>query len=221
MNIIINDRTCKAETGDRLLDVARANHAHIGYFCGGNGICQTCYVKVLEGSELLSPISETEKAMLSDRLIEEGTRMACLTNFEKPGTVKILSTVEEVKKMYETNPLLLPEYSAKMGWDALIKFPETVALQIERTVQGKFDILQIARDIIGGIADAVQLAFTGFQQASSKDKTSDRTPTGIEVKPPAEHHQSSVLPGCCRNGNGQHEKSSAAHSHVHHNGVPA
>jgi chlorosome envelope protein X len=195
MNIIINDRTCTAETGDRLLDVARANHAHIGYFCGGNGICQTCYVKVLEGSELLSPISETEKAMLSDRLIEEGTRMACLTNIEKPGTVKILSAIEEVKEMYETNPLLLPAYSAKMGWDALIKFPETVALQIERTVQGKFDILQIVRDIIGGIADAVQLALTGFQPASSGEATDDSARIDIEVKPSTEHHQSSVLPG--------------------------
>lgn len=221
MNIIINDRTCTAETGDRLLDVARANHAHIGYFCGGNGICQTCYVKVLEGSELLSPISETEKAMLSDRLIEEGTRMACLTNIEKPGTVKILSAIEEVKEMYETNPLLLPAYSAKMGWDALIKFPETVALQIERTVQGKFDILQIVRDIIGGIADAVQLALTGFQPASSGEATDDSARIDIEVKPSTEHHQSSVLPGCCRNSNGQHEKSSAVRSHVHHNGVAA
>lgn len=219
MNIIINNRTCTAETGDRLLHVARANHAHIGYFCGGNGICQTCYVKVLEGSELLSPISETEKAMLSDRLIEEGTRMACLTNIEKPGTVKILSAIEEVKEMYETNPLLLPAYSAKMGWDALIKFPETVALQIERTVQGKFDILQIVRDIIGGIADAVQLALTGFQPASSGKETDDRI--DIEVKPSDEHHQSSILPGCCRNGNGPHEKSSAVRSHVHHNGVAA
>ncbi|NTV92047.1 MAG: (2Fe-2S)-binding protein, partial [Chlorobiaceae bacterium] len=108
MKISINDRSCEANTGDKLLDAARKSHSHVGYFCGGNGICQTCYVKVLEGSELLSPLSEPEKAMLSDTLIREGMRMACLATIEKPGTIRILSTIEEVKQLYEQNPLQLP-----------------------------------------------------------------------------------------------------------------
>jgi chlorosome envelope protein X len=39
MNIDINGSSCQASPGDRLLDVARVHHSHIGYFCGGNGIC--------------------------------------------------------------------------------------------------------------------------------------------------------------------------------------
>jgi len=93
MKVTINNHSYEVKKGERLLDVARSNHEHIGYFCGGNTICQTCYVKVLEGSELLSPLSLEEKALLSESLIKEGTRMACLTTVEKEGTVRVVSLV--------------------------------------------------------------------------------------------------------------------------------
>ena len=153
MNITINNHQYEGNKGDRLLDIARSNHAHIGYFCGGNGICQTCYVRVLEGSELLSPLSEEEHALLSDNLISEGTRMACMATVEKPGTIRIISVVEEVKEILETNPLQLVGYAAKMGTEALVKFPDTMRLQSKR----EFDLWQLVSDIIGGIGDAFQL----------------------------------------------------------------
>jgi len=153
MNIIINNHQYEANKGDRLLDIARTNHAHIGYFCGGNGICQTCYVKVLEGNELLSPLSDEERALLSDNLVSEGTRMACMATVEKPGKIRIISAVEEVKEMLETNPLQLAGYAAKMGMEALVKFPDTVSLQSKR----EFDLWQLFTDIIGGIGGALQL----------------------------------------------------------------
>ncbi|WP_076789948.1 2Fe-2S iron-sulfur cluster-binding protein [Chlorobium sp. KB01] len=161
MTIIINGKSYEAESGERLIDVARINHAHIGYFCGGNGICQTCYVTVKKGSELLSPISDSEKALLSDTLIKEGTRMACLTTVEKPGTIEIVSTVEQVKEMFEKNPLQLPGYAGKMGWAALVKFPDTMQLQSTRS----FDLWQLLSDIIGGIGSALQLVVDALQPA--------------------------------------------------------
>lgn len=197
MTITINNRSCEAATGERLIDVARTNHSHIGYFCGGNGICQTCYVKVLEGAELLSPLSETEKAMLSDRLIEEGTRMACLTTIEKPGTIKVLSAVEEVKEMFETAPHLLPAYSAIMGWESLVKIPETVSLQINRTLQGKFDLAQIFSDVVKGIGDAIQLvaeAFFGTPAGKGKSSLSPEPCTGKLLDRESMSH---LLSGCC------------------------
>jgi chlorosome envelope protein X len=158
MKIRINDRECEAKTGDRLLDVARANHSHIGYFCGGNALCQTCYVKILEGAELLSPLSEPERSMLSDTLIREGTRMACVTTIEKPGTIRLLTTVEDVKRMTLTNPLQLPAYAGKMGWEALIKFTDTIAFQARREEgEYKVEIPQILGDVAKGIGDALQL----------------------------------------------------------------
>ena len=224
MNITINSRTCEASTGDRLLDIASANHAHIGYFCGGNGICQTCYVTVLEGAELLSPLTETEKAMLSDRLIGEGTRMTCLATIEKPGTIRILSAVEEVKQMSETAPYLLPAYSAKMGWEALVKFPETIALQIQRTFTGHFNLLQIFSDVIQGIGDTLQLALGGHVSATAESEARSccQEQTGgylLSGKGPGAMHN-----GCCLNGNGASHHEPARHGALHHHhdcGVPA
>ncbi|NTW51498.1 MAG: (2Fe-2S)-binding protein [Chlorobiaceae bacterium] len=164
MSININDREYEAKIGDRLLDVARANHSHIGYFCGGNAICQTCYVKVLEGQELLSPITEAEKAMLSEALISEGSRMACQTKIEKPGTIRILTTVEEAKQMVESNPAAIPAYMGKMGWESAIKFTDTIAFQAKRE-QGeyKLGLWQLLTDVVAGIGDALQLVVEAVQ----------------------------------------------------------
>lgn len=166
MNITINDRECSAQVGDRLLDVARAHHSHIGYFCGGNAICQTCYVRVLEGAELLSPMSDAEKAMLSDKLIKEGTRMGCQTIIEKPGKITILSEVEAAKRLTLENPLQLPAYMGKMGWESAVKFTDTIAFQAEREKTGHpIEATQLLHDVISGIGDAIQLVIDAIQAA--------------------------------------------------------
>lgn len=158
MKIVINDRECQAQTGDRLLDVARANHSHIGYFCGGNAICQTCYVKVLEGADLLSPMSDAEKAMLSKTLIKEGTRMACQATIEKPGTISLLTTVEEAKRMTLSNPTQIPAYMGKMGWESAVKFTDTIAFQAKRETTGyAIEPAELLVDVVKGIDDAIQL----------------------------------------------------------------
>ncbi len=177
MHIEINDKACEAKTGERLIDVARKNHSHIGYFCGGNGICQTCYVKVLEGDDLLSPLSDREKALLSDDLLGEGIRVACLTTLDKPGRVSLLTTVEEVKQMFETRPQDLPAYQGRMGWASLVKFPETIAMQAQRFSEGKLDPVQLLADIAEAVRDAIDLVFRSLLQGfggSPGDATSPK-----------------------------------------------
>lgn len=177
MFVYINDKKFEAKTGERLIDIARKNHAHIGYFCGGNGICQTCYVKVTEGMHLLSPLNDREKAMLSDSLIEEGIRVACLTTLDKLGTVKLLTTVEEVKRKLEEKPFELVPYQAKMGWESLVKFPETIAMQARRFSEGKLDTWQLVTDVAGAIAGALELigmAIQGTLDWTTKPKTFTR-----------------------------------------------
>ncbi len=72
MIIYINDKPCEAEVGDLLLHAAQRHNSHIGCICGGNGICQSCFVYVKEGAESLSPPSEEEKAFISEKLFQEG-----------------------------------------------------------------------------------------------------------------------------------------------------
>ena len=70
MIIYVNDKPCEADAGDLLLHAAQRNKAHIGCICGGNGICQSCFVYVREGAEFLSPPGEEEKAFIRDAWAE-------------------------------------------------------------------------------------------------------------------------------------------------------
>ncbi len=160
--IVINNATYRAEPGERLLDTARKHHVHIGYFCGGNGLCQTCYVKVTEGMENLSPLSEREKAMLSQHLIDEGIRVACLTTIDKPGTIKLVTTVEEVRIMVLEHPWEILPYQATMGWESLVKLPDTIAMQAGRFFEGKFDGAEVLQDVVHAITDGIDLLFRAF-----------------------------------------------------------
>lgn len=180
MNIKINDRECSAKPGDKLLDVARSSHSHIGYFCGGNALCQTCYVKVLEGAELLSPLNSAEKAMLSDQLISEGTRMACQTTIEKPGRISILTTVEEVRRMTLSNPVQIPAYMGKMGREAAVKFIDTIAFQARRDSEGhQVSLWELLSDVIGGIGDAIHLVLDAIQSVVTPNRESEMSTTVI------------------------------------------
>ena len=115
MNVIINDKSCVSSVGQTLLKAARINHSHVGYLCGGHGVCRTCFVIVLEGSEYLSPVNDVEKAFLSPHEIGLGGRMACRATIAKEGTIRVLSRPEEVRRMLFTNALPLFNYGAEMG----------------------------------------------------------------------------------------------------------
>ncbi|WP_322113762.1 2Fe-2S iron-sulfur cluster-binding protein [Prosthecochloris sp. SCSIO W1101] len=88
MRIHINDMPCEAQPGDILLDVAKQNKCHIGYICGGSGVCQSCFVYVQEGMDHLSEQSGVEKAFISDKLTDAGGRLACQTRIIKDGPVR-------------------------------------------------------------------------------------------------------------------------------------
>jgi chlorosome envelope protein X len=150
MKITINNNSYEASVGQHILDVARVHHEHIGYFCGGNGICQTCYIRIMQGSENLSPLNDEEKALLSPTLISEGIRMACQATIINEGTITVISAVEEVRQMLEKEPTALIGYAGKMGWEALVQFPATMQIQSQR----EWNLRQLIVDVLNGIGDA-------------------------------------------------------------------
>ncbi|NTV93227.1 MAG: ferredoxin, partial [Chlorobiaceae bacterium] len=115
-------------------------------------------------------------------------------------------------------------YSAKMGWEALVKFPETVVLQTERIINGKLDIWQLFTDIIGGIGDVLQLLVQSIQ-GNSTDQENKSLPERSIPKGILAHNATCLTPancGCNSNGNGKGK--TVPHtitSHGVHNGVPA
>lgn len=104
--VVINDVELEAKIGERLLNVARRNAAHIGFICDGNGVCQTCQCRVLDGVDQLSPPSEAERAWMPERRLAEGHRLACQAALRGPGPVRVLTTVEELRR--KTLNLLSP-----------------------------------------------------------------------------------------------------------------
>jgi chlorosome envelope protein I len=164
MNLLINDLSCEAFTGQTLGKAARLNHSHVGYVCGGHGVCQACYVTVQAGSECLSLLSDVEKAFLSERQILSGGRLACQATIEKEGTVKVLSRPEEVRRLLFSNPLALFAYGAVMGRDVASQIVPGVQNLAGRIIRGEMNGKDVPGDLLESVGAALQLAVTSATQ---------------------------------------------------------
>lgn len=87
-------RTCTGEEGESLLEVAVEQGIPLEHACGGDAVCSTCAVRILEGAELLSGMEDLERETLDKLLPNRSpeTRLACqtlLTGGE--GRVRLLS----------------------------------------------------------------------------------------------------------------------------------
>lgn len=156
MNITINEKSAAAAVGQKLIHVAQDNHSHVGYVCAGNGVCQTCYVTVEKGAECLSPLTDVEKAFLSERQIAEGGRMACQATLEKEGTVVMNSRPETVRTMLFSNPAGLFGYGADMGRDTADRIVPGIINLVERIQKGELR----SEDPIGELLKALNGALS-------------------------------------------------------------
>lgn len=94
----INDEMMQAKMGERLLDIARRNAAHIGFYCDGNGLCTMCECRILSGAEQLNPPTEAEKVWLPAERMAEGYRLGCQAALRGPGPVRALTRAEELRR---------------------------------------------------------------------------------------------------------------------------
>jgi ferredoxin len=70
-------RSAAAKPNESILDVARRAAIPLGNSCGGVGVCTRCKVRVLAGSENLSPATSIELRFGSARGFAKDERMAC------------------------------------------------------------------------------------------------------------------------------------------------
>jgi 2Fe-2S ferredoxin len=70
-------RVAEAKPNETILDAARRAAAPIGNSCGGVGVCARCRVRVVAGSENLSPPTSIELRIGATRGFAEDERMAC------------------------------------------------------------------------------------------------------------------------------------------------
>ena len=152
MIIYINDRPCEAQVGNLLLSVAQHNKSHIGYICGGNGICQSCFVYVREGAEFLSQPGEEEKAFISDKLFQEGGRLACRTTIVKEGSIRVVTRAETLRRIVlGLNVPGFITYAQTIGYNVVNRLPSGASMLATRFQTGRLDPI----DSIGKIANGV------------------------------------------------------------------
>ena len=140
MNLVINDISCDALPGQTIGKAAQLNHSHVGHLCGGRGICQTCYVTVREGGECLSPLSDIEKAFLSERQIMSGGRLACQATIEQGGNLNVLSRPEEIRRLLLSNPVALFPFVATMAGDTASRIIPGIANLAGRIIRGEVSV---------------------------------------------------------------------------------
>ncbi|NTV01890.1 MAG: (2Fe-2S)-binding protein [Chlorobiaceae bacterium] len=152
MIIYINDRPCEAQVGNLLLSVAQHNKSHIGYICGGNGICQSCFVYVREGAEFLSQPGEEEKAFISDKLFQEGGRLACRTTIIREGSIRVVTRAETLRRIVlGLNVPGFITYAQTIGYNVVNQLPSGASMLLTRFQGGRLSPV----DSIGRIANAV------------------------------------------------------------------
>jgi len=91
--------TATAQPGDNLLDVAARSGVHIRAFCGGDGVCGKCKVRIVEGktaSDEAMPLSQEDK--------DGGFRLACQTRVLSDLTVEIPARTTEDGRALKRKP---------------------------------------------------------------------------------------------------------------------
>lgn len=77
-----HELTVKDAEEASILDTINAHNIAINQSCGGHGVCTTCKIKVLEGSENLSAKTDYENEVYQERHFDEDERLACQCSVE-------------------------------------------------------------------------------------------------------------------------------------------
>lgn len=112
-NVTINDVAYEGQVGERLVDVARRNGAHVGFVCDGLlfFLYETTLCRVVKGLEHLSPPSEVETAWLQQSWLDAGYRMACEA-YIQGGPIEAISRAEELRR--QTMAVFAPPEGTKV-----------------------------------------------------------------------------------------------------------
>ncbi len=73
-----------------ILDLALVNNIHIEHACGGFGACSTCHIKIKQGAEFLSELSDLEQDQLDQAPdVDATSRLACRAVIKEAGKIVV------------------------------------------------------------------------------------------------------------------------------------
>ena len=191
--LILNDVAMEGKVGERLLNVARRNAAHIGFLCENAGTCQGCRCTVLGGGEYLSPPNVAEQAWIPAEQLAAGERLACQAIIRSQGEIRVLSRAEELRRLVlgiiapregesRLNPVApLVAILARTTLDQVAHFPGNVLATLARVGPLRFafpvrdrkrlfhDAARVAQRLRAGPARRVQPLAIPLLQTMSDD----------------------------------------------------
>ncbi len=99
--------TVPVEKGENLLTAAATAGVHINAYCGGDGVCGKCRVKIIKGEV------RTEKSTLKQDDWDQGLRLACQTTVESDLVISIPEKTGDGSKSLKRKPKTTRNISAK------------------------------------------------------------------------------------------------------------
>jgi Ferredoxin len=99
--------------GTNILDAAKRLGFHIPADCEGRGECDTCAVKIINGTTLLSALTEGERKQLSAERLADGERLACQCKAEHGGelSLRLVAQTERARTAEEKTADLKKEFT--------------------------------------------------------------------------------------------------------------
>jgi ferredoxin len=151
-NVVINDEQMEAQPGETLLDVARRNRAHIGFFCDGRAFCTTCRSRITAGAEQLSPVNDAERQVVTRTQLDEGYRLACQARVQGPGPITAMTRVEELRRSADGGLGNLLNHLANQAAYQVSLFPAIIPIGFSRVINKlpkPQEIADYGRDLVG------------------------------------------------------------------------
>ena len=104
---VFGERTFEVEMGKKLVLALEDNGVNILHRCGGNAVCTTCRVEILEGDYL--EITKQEKVAFADKgiddlLFDDCLRLSCQILISGDITVRPIMMVENTGKAVGPRP---------------------------------------------------------------------------------------------------------------------
>jgi ferredoxin len=88
VTINIDGKQVVAEQNSTLLTALKANDISVNQVCGGQGMCATCHLFVISGTDALTPPTQQEQRTFQFTKIDRaGARLACQTRVISNGAI--------------------------------------------------------------------------------------------------------------------------------------
>jgi len=161
VHFVPDDVKTTVEEGENLLNVAANAGVYIHAFCGGEGVCGKCKIKIEQGK-----VAATQATKLKSVEIDQGFRLACQSKVVSDLVVRIPEIISKEGKKLRRKPKTTRSLSARSldnligGWDAEPLVEKRFFLLSSPTIEDNVsDLQRLTRAISKGCPECQQPSY--------------------------------------------------------------